>query len=74
MVVTLSDHERDERVKALRLATVGLTLALSIAIGTGAGIWLDERYGTEPACTVVGFFLGVAAGFRELFRAIKESG
>jgi F0F1-type ATP synthase assembly protein I len=34
-------------------------------------MWLDDRFGTEPALTVVGFFLGVAAGFRELLRATK---
>ena len=57
---------------ALKLSVVGLTLALCIAIGTGAGIWLDDRFGTQPALTVVGFFLGVTAGFVELFKAINK--
>ena len=51
------------------LSTVGITLVLCIAIGAGAGMWLDRHFHTEPACTLVGFFLGVIAGFRELLRA-----
>jgi len=64
---------RDKRFYSdgLRLSTVGLTLALSIGIGAGIGVWLDGRFGTEPALTVVGFLLGAVAGFRELFRAVK---
>ncbi|MBP8952120.1 MAG: AtpZ/AtpI family protein [Armatimonadetes bacterium] len=54
------------------MSVVGLTLAFCIAIGTGGGIWLDKRLGTEPAFTVVGFLLGAIAGFRELFRAIQK--
>ena len=70
MVVDLSDDRRALR-DALNLSTVGITLVLCIAIGAGAGMWLDNRFGTQPALTVVGFFLGVVAGFRELFRATK---
>ena len=54
------------------MSVVGLTLAFAIAIGTGIGIWVDGRLGTEPAFTVVGFFLGVGAGFVELLRAVKQ--
>ncbi len=58
--------------EALRLSTVGLALVLSIAIGAGGGMWLDDRLGTQPALTVVGFFLGVTAGFVELLRAVNR--
>lgn len=47
-------------------------MALCIAIGAGGGVWLDAKLHTEPACTVVGFLLGVAAGFSELMRAVKR--
>jgi ATP synthase protein I len=58
--------------EALRLSSTGITLALCIAIGAGGGVWLDAKLHTEPACTVVGFLLGVAAGFSELMRAVKR--
>lgn len=57
---------------ALKMSVVGLTLAFCIAIGTGAGMWLDRRFDAEPAFTVVGFLLGAIAGFRELLRAIQK--
>jgi ATP synthase protein I len=57
--------------EALRLSTVGITLALCVAIGTGGGVWLDRHFETEPLLTVIGFLLGTAAGFVELFRAIR---
>lgn len=57
---------------AIRLSSTGITLALCIAIGAGAGVWLDGKLHTEPACTVVGFLLGVAAGFTELVRAVNR--
>jgi F0F1-type ATP synthase assembly protein I len=57
---------------ALRLSTVGITLALCIALGAGIGVWADAKLHTEPAFTVVGFLLGAAAGFRELMRAVNR--
>lgn len=57
--------------QALRLSAVGITLALCVAIGTGGGVWLDRHFSTDPLLTVIGFLLGTAAGFVELFRAIK---
>lgn len=70
MVVPLPPDKRSYH-EALKLSVVGLTLAFAIAIGAGLGMWLDDRFGTQPALTVVGFLLGAAAGFRELFRALR---
>lgn len=57
---------------ALRLSTVGLTLVIAIALGTGGGVWLDNQLRTQPAFTLVGFILGSIAGFTELFRAVRR--
>ncbi len=72
MAVVFVTGDRRAWADALKMSVVGLTLAFCIAIGTGGGIWLDKRLGTEPAFTVVGFLLGAIAGFRELFRAIQK--
>ena len=46
-------------------------MAGSVAIGALGGGWLDRKWGTEPWLLVVGFFLGMAAGFVELARLVK---
>lgn len=56
----------------LRLASVGLMLAISVGIGTLGGWWLDDYLGTEPWLTVVGVVLGSAAGFYELIREVNR--
>jgi len=53
------------------LSTAGLVLALSIGIGAGAGYWLDLRFGTHWIM-LVGFALGVVAGFKEFFKAVSK--
>ena len=56
----------------LRLSSVGLTLAISVAIGALGGWWLDGYLGTGPWLTVVGLVLGSAAGFYELVREVNR--
>ena len=55
----------------LRLSTVGLTLAIAVAIGAVGGLYLDDYLGTQPWLTILGVLLGSAAGFRQLFREIN---
>ncbi len=56
----------------LRLSTVGLVLAISVGLGAGLGLWLDERWGTGPWLTVLGVVIGSAAGFIELLREVNR--
>lgn len=58
--------------EALQLSTVGLTLVIAIALGTGGGVWLDNHLHTQPLFTLIGFVLGSTAGFVELFRAVRR--
>lgn len=53
-----------------RYATLGLQYALSIALLTGLGWWLDSTWGTTPWLLVTGAVLGVVAGFVNLVRAV----
>jgi len=57
---------------SLRFLTVGTHVAVSVLIGSFAGRVLDNRFNSEPWCFLAGFFLGAAAGFRELYRLAKE--
>jgi len=66
------DRGRLWRSSAL-LSTVGLTLALSIGLGVGLGVLADRHWKTDGKAVVIGSLLGIAAGFRELFRALAQA-
>jgi len=53
-------------------ASLGMSVALSIFIGLGLGIWLDKKFDTEPVLLFVGLALGIAAGFSNIVRAGKK--
>ena len=56
------------------LSSVGFAFVLAVALGAGAGYWLDRWLGTSPWLFLVLFFLGVAAGILNVFRMVKSSG
>lgn len=57
----------------LQASTVGLNLVFSTFIGLAIGYGLDSLFHTSPWLTIVFLLLGIAAGFRELWRlAMKE--
>lgn len=58
--------------KYLRLSTVGLELGLSVLIGLFIGQYLDEWLGTEPWLLLLFLILGMAAGFRSIFRLLRD--
>lgn len=48
-------------------------MAVATVIGWGIGYWLDLQFGTSPWLMLVFLLLGVAAGFKGVFRAAKEA-
>ncbi len=63
--------------QATRIVDLGLRVALSCAIGVGGGFWIDRStglLGRFPVFTIVGCFLGLAAGMVALFRGLKPPG
>lgn len=54
-------------------SSIGLSVALSIFIGLGIGVFLDGRFGTRPWQTLIFLGLGIAAGYRNIGLAIKKS-
>ncbi len=48
----------------------GLTIAFSIGLFLWLGYLADGRLGTTPLLTIVGAFLGGAAGFYSMFRRL----
>ncbi|MBN2705988.1 MAG: AtpZ/AtpI family protein [Deltaproteobacteria bacterium] len=55
-----------------RYGTVGLELGLSVAIGVGAGYYLDGYFGSSPWLTIFLLLCGVAAGFKRVYQALKN--
>lgn len=54
-------------------SSIGFSVALSIFIGLGIGVWLDRRFDTSPWLTLIFLGLGIAAGYRNIGLAIKKS-
>ena len=50
---------------------IGLELVLAVMVGGAIGWYLDKRLGTTPWLFVIFFFLGVAAGFRNVYKAAQ---
>jgi ATP synthase protein I len=53
---------------------IGIELVAALAIGVGIGFLLDRWLGTVPWLMVVFFFLGSAAGFLNVYRAVSGYG
>ncbi len=51
---------------------VGVQFALAIFIGLGIGYWLDKEFKTFPWLTIFWFFIGLAAGFKNVYRELKK--
>ncbi|VEN73780.1 F0F1 ATP synthase subunit [Candidatus Desulfarcum epimagneticum] len=54
-------------------SSLGFSVALSIVIGLGIGVWLDTRvFDTSPWLTLIFLVLGIAAGFRNIGHAMRK--
>ena len=58
------------RADAARVAGQGLTLALATGLFLWVGWLLDNRLGTVPVFTVLGAFVGAAAGLYSLYHHV----
>lgn len=68
------DEDLKKSIKTLGyLSTVGLAMALSIAIGALVGYYIDKKFGTDPWFSFIGLALGIAAAFRNLYMLYKKA-
>lgn len=68
------DKDLKKTIKDLGyLSTVGMAMAISIAIGAIGGHYLDRWLGTQPWLALVGLGVGIAAAFRNLFTLYKKA-
>ncbi len=55
-----------------QVSSLGLLILVSMAIGLGAGVWLDGKLGTEPWLAFVLTVLGLGAGLYEAARILVK--
>jgi F0F1-type ATP synthase assembly protein I len=58
----MSDGHPDPTLRGRDLVGIGGMLAGAVVLGLVLGLLLDKAAGTEPAFTLVGIALGIAAG------------
>jgi F0F1-type ATP synthase assembly protein I len=56
-----------------RYSYLGIFFGVAICLGIFGGRWLDRRWNTGPYLEIGGLLVGVAAGFRELYRLSKQA-
>ncbi len=67
------DNETKKLFRTLSyLSTIGMAMALSIALGALIGYYLDNKFGTEPWLFLVFLCFGIAAAFRNLYIMYKK--
>lgn len=73
-----SHNEKGQKGEFFRLigvvSTVGINLVVSTFIGFAIGYWLlDGNLNTFPWFTIIFTLLGIAAGFKYLFRVARRA-
>ncbi len=68
------DEDLKKTIKALGyVSTIGIAMALSIALGVLIGHYIDKKFGTQPWFFFIGLGLGIAAAFRNLYILYKKA-
>ena len=57
-------------VAALRLLGMGFFVGACIILGVLAGLWIDNRLGTEPAFMIAGLILGIITAFYGVYQML----
>ena len=54
-------------------SSIGISMVIAIFGSLYLGLWLDKKFGTSPYLTLLLLFLGVVAGFKNIYVMIKRS-
>jgi ATP synthase protein I len=58
--------------KNLSFLTIGLHLVSGVIVGVAIGYILDNYFGASPYLTIIFFFLGLIAGFKNMYADAKK--
>ncbi|MFO7737534.1 MAG: AtpZ/AtpI family protein [Desulfatiglandaceae bacterium] len=68
------DEDLKKTIKSLGfISTVGITMALSIAMGAFIGHYLDRCFNTKPWLSLLFLGFGIAAAFKNLHILYKKT-
>jgi len=68
------DEDLKKTIKILGyVSTIGIAMALSIALGVLIGHYIDKKFGTQPWFFFIGLGVGIAAAFRNLYILYKKA-
>ncbi len=59
-------------IQYLSIGSIGLHLVSGVIVGVLIGYYLDRYFDTSPWLTIVFFFLGIGAGFRNMYKDVKK--
>jgi ATP synthase protein I len=62
----------NDALSGARFAGIGIQFAISILLFLYAGKWLDAKLGTAPWLLIAGVFVGAAASFYSMYRALTR--
>ena len=68
------EQEKGRYKMLASLASMGFAMVISTLLGFALGLYLDGVLGTTPWLMILFLLLGVAAGFKNIYAAIKKSG
>jgi ATP synthase protein I len=63
---------KDEYKAVGSWGTLGLEIVLSVMVGFFGGRWIDERLGTSPWLSLLGFVAGCGAAGKAIHRTWRE--
>jgi len=64
--------DKDYWNSLLSASLIGIHLVMTSVLGLALGYFLDKWLETTPWLTMVFFFLGVVAGFKNMFQEVKK--
>jgi ATP synthase protein I len=59
--------------RSLSATSIGLEMGIAVILGLVFGRWLDGKAGTEPWLMLLFTALGMAAGMKGVFRAMRDA-
>jgi len=67
--------KKDSTIKeVLALSSIGMSFVICILIGLAMGYYIDKYFSTKPWFTLLFLCFGIAAGFKNLYEAVKRYG
>ena len=68
----MDKETRQTAIQIASLSSIGIAMVIAIFGCFFVGRWLDRQYGTEPYLTFLLLFIGIVAGFRNIYVLLKR--